>query len=339
MPELSTLAAALVIALVPSAIYLFVLNAIDRYEKEPWTFLLASVGLGAVVAPLLTIAFLALTGRPTALVPAFAPGPNADPVLGIVEELIKGGLLYALVHSVRDEFDDVLDGVVYGAALGAGFGAAESFAYALGGTSLLGGGTIVALVIAGLNQAFYSSVLGAILGAAQHMVRGRRLIVVGLAFATVALLHSFHDTFPLVLSRVVGQPDAAAGVATRSAANVINWLGILTLAVTVVVAWRREARILRAELHDEVAAGLVSDSDYATITSFGGRLGRQAALLRTAGLRPVLQLRRRYAAEGELAFHKWHSTVRANRTPSPARGDELRALIRSLQPDATEEPR
>jgi protease PrsW len=243
----------------------------------------------------------------------------------------KGVLLYALVHSIRDEFDDVLDGVVYGAALGAGFGAAESFTYALGGTSLLAGGTIVALVVAGLNHAFYTAVFGAIVGASQGLARTGHLAVVALALATAALLHAFHDTFPMILSRVLGQPEAAAGFLSRLAANAINWLGIATIAVTVFLAWRREARILRAELRDEVAAGLVSEADFATITSFRGRLGRQGALLRAGGLRPVLRLRRRYAAEGELAFHKWHASVRTNRLPAAGRDEELRALIRELQ--------
>jgi hypothetical protein len=98
----------------------------------------------------------------------------------------------------------------------------------------------------------------------------------------------------------------------------------------VVLAWRREARILKVELQDEVAAGVVSDADYATITSFGGRLGRQAALLRTSGLTAVRRLRRRYAAEGELAFHKWRLTVRNRKLPPVERGDELRAEILRL---------
>ena len=142
MPEPTTIVSALLIAIVPSVAYLLVLNAIDRYEKEPWTILMACVGLGAVVAPILVVLVLVLLGRPAALPPAFAPGLRPDPVVGIVEEVVKGLLLVGLVRSVRDEFDDVLDGVIYGAALGAGFGAAESFLYVVGGTGQLGGDTV-----------------------------------------------------------------------------------------------------------------------------------------------------------------------------------------------------
>ncbi len=329
MPEPSTIVAALVLALVPAALYLLVLNAIDRYEKEPWTFLLASLGLGAVAAPIITVAVLAAAGRPASLPPAFAPGIRPDPMVGIVEEVAKGALLLALVSSVRDEFDDVLDGIVYGAALGAGFGAAETFLYALGGTGLLTGGTVAALVVAGLNHAFYVAVFGAIVGASQRWRGLERAAVVALGAATAAFLHSFHDALPTILARVLGQPDAAVGALSRLTANAVNWLGIATVAAAVLLAWRREARILRLELHDEVAAGLVSEADFATITSFGGRLRRQAALLRTGGVGRALDLRRLYAAEGELAFHKWRAAGR-RRPPAAERGAELRARIREL---------
>jgi len=53
----------------------------------------------------------------------------------------------------------------------------------------------------------------------------------------------------------------------------------------------------------------------------------------------VMRLRKRYAAEGELAFHKWHLHRRsAVNRPDPSRGDRLRDLIRSLD-DAPEAAR
>jgi RsiW-degrading membrane proteinase PrsW (M82 family) len=330
MPDASVILPALLVAVVPSLIYLVVLNAIDRYEKEPWTILLACIGLGAVVAPLIVMGIFVLTGRDATLPPAFAPGLSPDAFTAIVEEVTLGILLIVLVRFVRNEFDDVLDGVIYGAAIGAGFGATESFLYVLGGTDLLSSQTVVSLVVAGLNHAFYMAVFGAILGWAQPLPTMRRWIVTILGLATAAWLHAFHDTLPLILSRVLGQPDAAVGAISRLLADLVNWLGLLTLAVVVVLAWRREARILTVQLKDEVATGVVSEADYATITSFGGRLGRQGSLLRTSGLAAVRRLRRRYAAEGELAFHKWRLTVRNRKLPPAERGDELRAEIRRL---------
>lgn len=346
MPDLNTILVAIALAVVPSLIYLAILNAIDRYEKEPWTILLACIGLGAIVAPVLTLVILVLAGRPAVLPPAFAPGPSPDALVGIVECLVLGVLLIGLVRSVRDEFDDVLDGVIYGAALGAGFGAAESFLYVIGQTTSVQsaaqdptqvGVPIAALIIAGLNHAFYMAVFGALLGWSQQLPRGQRWVAIALGLGTATWLNAFHDTLPVILSRVLGQPDAAVGAAARLIAELVNWLGILTLAVIVALAWRREARILHDGLAEEVASGVVPREDFDTITSFAGRLGRQWTLLRAEGLGPVRRLRRRYATEGELAFHTYQLTRRNRHLPRAERGDELRAEIRRLT-DTQPEP-
>ena len=336
MPDPSTILAAALVAVVPSLVYLFVLNLIDRYEKEPWSILLACIGAGALVAPAVSVVVLVLLGRPASLPPAFAPGPRADALVGLVEELAVGAVLLVIIRTVRGEFDDILDGVIYGSAVGAGFGAAESFLWALGDTHTLGASAVVHLVVAGLNHAFYGAVIGAVIGWAQWLPGARRWIAIALGVATAAWFHAFHDTLPVMLARLLNRPDAAAGTATRVLAEAVNWLGILGLVVIVIVAWRREARVLRAELHDEVADGVVSAEDYATITSFGGRLRRQGVLLRSEGLGSVRRLRARYAAEGELAFHKWKVTVRRGAGVDPARGEALRTLIRSLDDNAPE---
>lgn len=337
MPDPGALGLAAVLALVPSLVYVAVLNAIDRYEKEPWTILVASLGLGAVVAPVVSIAILALTGRPAVLLPDFAPGAGgADPIVGVVEELVKGSLLLVLIHSMRDEFDDVIDGIVYGAALGAGFGAAESFVFAAGGVHGLSGGTIAGLLAAGLNHAFYTAIMGALLGASRSLADRRQAwIVIACAIATAALAHSLHDSLPYVLARLLGRPDAALAVGTRLIAQLANVLGIVTLAGVITVAWQREARVLRDELAEEVASGVVAPTDYATITSGRARLARQYALLRSNGIGDVMALRRLYATEGELAFHKRRLAVRRRRPPVERLG-ELRAAILDLRREIEE---
>jgi RsiW-degrading membrane proteinase PrsW (M82 family) len=333
MPNLETLVVAALLAIVPSLLYLAVLNAVDRYEKEPWTILLASLGLGAFLAPGLSIAALAVLGREATLLPQFAPGAGgADPVRGIVQELVKGGLLLILVHSIRDEFDDVLDGVVYGAAIGAGFAATETFVYALGGVRTLNLDTLAALLVAGLDHAFYAAAFGAVAGWARRLSDVRiRAVVTLYGLLTAALLHAFHDALPSILSRLVERPDDAFGLITRLLAQGINVLGIVTLIVVVWLAGRRESRVLQEQLAEEVDAGVVGREDYATITSTRARLARQRRLRRERGLDDVAVLRRLYALEGELAFHKYRLAVRRRRPPDESRTDALRDEIRSLR--------
>lgn len=341
MPDPATLLTAVLLAGVPSLLYLAILNAIDRYEKEPWTILLACVGGGAVVAPLLSIGLVALAGRPAELTPSLAPGAGgSDPFVAVVQELVKGAILVLLIRSVRSEFDDVLDGVVYGAALGAGFGATETFVYALGGTGGLEPGTMLALLVSGLNHAFYGGVAGAIMGFARRMA-DRRLewLVAVYAILTAALLHALHDALPAITARLIERPDAALGVVTRLIADGVNVLGLVLLAVAVVFAWRREGRVVRDQLRDEVDAGVVPLTDYEALPYARRRLSRQMELYRAGGLGGVRTQRRIYATEGELAFHKWRLTARRRHRPDPARTDELRAEIARLLARLTEERR
>lgn len=318
--------------MVPTLIYLVVLNWIDRYEKEPWTLLLAGVVLGGVVAPLLSMAVLGLSGRGFELTPSFAPRPTgADPVVALVEELIKGGLLLGLIYYVRDEFDDVVDGIVYGAAIGAGFGAGETFLYAIGGVSLPAS-TLFRLMVSGLDHALYTAVFGAVVGYARVLrSRNERWLVIGLGLATAVLLHTLHDAVPTILSRVVPSGFGSTSAATSIIAELIPLLGILTLLVTIMWALRREAGVLRTELLPEVQSGVISQQDYDTITSRRGQLTRTAQVYREHGMAGVRTVRRLYATEGELAFQKRRLVVRTRKRPMETSTDELRGQIKGLR--------
>ena len=331
MPEPSALLAAVLLAGLPSAAYVLILNAIDRYEKEPWKLVIASLVLGAFAVPLVSMAILAVLGHGFALPLGYASGAEPDPVARIVEQVVAAAMLLALVRTVRHEFDDTLDGIVYGAALGAGLGAAETFLYVIGGTSQLQPSTLALLLASGLNQAFYGAVFGAIMGTVAHWRhRDRAWIVIGLGVATAAFLSAFHDTLPSMLSRVVERPDAATGFVTRSIAFLVNVLGIFLLGVIVVIAWRREARILGQYLAPEVKAGVLRPEEVAGLASFRARLARQAGELRRRQFRQMRAIRQLDAIQGELAFHNYRTAVRRE-PPSPEVGEDLRRRIRNLR--------
>lgn len=116
MSETSTILAAVLLAVVPSLLYLVVLNANDRCEPEPWTILVTCIGVGAIVAPLATGAIFAATGRPATLPPAFAPGPRPDVLTAVIEELVLGLLVLGLIRVVRDDYFEQGLGAVPGIA-------------------------------------------------------------------------------------------------------------------------------------------------------------------------------------------------------------------------------
>ncbi len=323
---------AIVLAIAMVAIYLVVLNAIDRYEKEPTSILIACVLLGAIVAPFIVAAIFAVMGRGFDLPLDFVAGGATDAWTGIVEESVSGVLLLILVFLIRDEFDDVLDGIVYGAALGAGFGAAESIWFAIGGTGLLTTESIVALLVSAFNHAFYGAVFGAIVGYARwHGSTTRKWAIIVLGLATAALLHAFHDTLPTIMARVLGRPEDAVAGLSRAIALTIDLLGLVTIFVAVILYWRREAQVLREQLRDEVATGVVTQPDYDTITSARRSIGRQMAALRSRGWRGFVSLHRLYATEAELAFVKRRLEIHRRRRPDESRVDELRTQIGQLR--------
>jgi protease PrsW len=332
IPSLSTFVVAALLAIIPTLIYLVVLNWIDRYEKEPWTLLLAGAIVGGVVAPLISMAILGLSGRGFQLTPSFAPRPTgADPFVALVEELVSGACLLGLVLYVRDELDDVMDGLVYGAAIGAGFGAGETFLYAIGGVALPPQ-ILLRLVISGLDHALYTAVFGAALGAARFMPsRAQRWAVSILGLATAVLLHCLHDAMPTILARLLPSTFGTPGLISSLIAEVIPFVGILTLLVVVLIAWRHEARVLRVELLPEVASGVITQDEFNAVMSRSAQFFNTRRVLRSHGVRGVMTLRRLYATQGELAYEKRRLLIRQRRRPDEATADQLRGQIASLR--------
>jgi|GEM_PF-840859 RsiW-degrading membrane proteinase PrsW (M82 family) len=118
-------------------VYLVIIYRSDKYEKEPFKFVLFvfvwGVFCGVIAAPLNDL-----------IGPLFqASLGNAALIAPFTEEPLKAvGLYYLLTRKqFRDEFNTPLDGIVYGFAAGMGFFAMENFLYFLdpqiGGESLL----------------------------------------------------------------------------------------------------------------------------------------------------------------------------------------------------------
>ena len=118
-------------------VYLIIIYRSDKYEKEPFKFVLFvfvwGVFCGVIAAPLNDL-----------IGPLFqASLGNASLIAPFTEEPLKAiGLYYLLTRKrFRDEFNTPLDGIVYGFAAGMGFFAMENFIYFLdpqiGGESLL----------------------------------------------------------------------------------------------------------------------------------------------------------------------------------------------------------
>ncbi|MEP7378934.1 MAG: PrsW family glutamic-type intramembrane protease [Chloroflexota bacterium] len=322
-------------AVLVSLVYVILLRFIDRYEPDPWRWVLTAFALGAVVVPIVVMGGRLLIGQEFSLPLPYA-SDRPYPGVRIAEQVTVGILLLAFVYAIRAEFDDALDGVVYGAAIGAGLGAAQTVLYAAAayGSSqgLPQGASFATILVSGLNQAAYGGIFGAFLGYAYWYVRGpRSVIVVILGLATAAMASAFHDTLPYMLARLFDRPDVTAGLLTRGAIFAINLVGPLALLIAVLHFIRHESQILRTFLTPEVASGTIGRDDLDEVQSFRSRLDREFGFVRAGRFGDLRLLRRFYRAEGQLAFHLWHMRLGRAGDAATAREEELRARTRDLR--------
>lgn len=299
--EPGTFLTAFVWGVLPAVVLLAIVYWLDRYEKEPLKLLGVALVFGAILAPLAAVLLEdALDIRSSAFVSTAIPFGQLTAATPILEEVIRGLAILAVFLLVRFEVDDLLDGVVYGAVVGIGFGMAADFWAILQAPNL--GQSITpqlpGIMVAGFNHVFYGAVIGLILATARRGTIGRILGAAVVGIAVAAGLHLVHDYLPRWLSSGDAEPGSAAGVIS----NIPNFFGLVALAVLVVWLLGREKVLVGRELQEEVAAGVVTPDEYATVTNSFRRFG---TLSRSLGKGGEWRLRRRlYALEVELAFRK-----------------------------------
>lgn len=116
-------------AIIPMTIYLLILWRQDKYEREPFSFLIIHFLWGAVGAIILSIigSSIFLWFLSFILSESLLDLSGAVIVAPIVEEIAKALILFVTYRSTK--FDNVTDGMLYGAAVGLGFGMTENFLY------------------------------------------------------------------------------------------------------------------------------------------------------------------------------------------------------------------
>ena len=345
VPDPVALGLAATAAVVPVPTYAFLVLQLDRYEREPWRVLVATFLWGAIVATFTSAILNDLIGTIVAgtLGEADAEVVTASAVAPIVEETSKGLVVLLLYWVLRGEFDNVLDGIVYGSLVGIGFAMTENILYF--GRVYLEGGLVglgvlfyVRVVLGGFGHALYTGTTGAALGYAREV--GNRWLAavippVGFAlailqhgawnFAASALLPALlpEDFNPIVMLLVV-MPIYSALLTTP---------GLLTLLAIAIVAWRREARVIRTHLADEVGRGVLTRDEYEVLPLQGERLRRELRALRRRGLGGWVAQRDLHQAATELAFRKWH--LSRGDAPGPLRRvtaeDRYREQIAALR--------
>lgn len=157
--------AGVLLALVPLGLWLPVVLALDRLEPEPPNALVLAFLWGAGVAAL-GAAILNTLGL------VLVTGPLLGEVEGwyvtatfeapIVEEILKGLVLFGMLWFRRHELNGPTDGVIYAAMVGLGFAAVENVTYYISAAEvgILGGTFFVRGVLSPLLHPLFTALTG-----------------------------------------------------------------------------------------------------------------------------------------------------------------------------------
>jgi RsiW-degrading membrane proteinase PrsW (M82 family) len=262
---------ALPLALLPVPFLIALVLLLDRLEPEPRANLVFAfvwgAGIAALLAAVINTAGLVFITQPDL---GKSTGEYVSATFGapVVEETLKGSVLFWLLWRRRQELDGPTDGIIYAAMVGLGFAMMENIGYymgalvrpVLGGVQLLG----VTFVFRGILAPFAHPAFTAMTGigaayAASHR-RGGWALPAGLLAAMV--LHGLWN-----------------GLTVFGPGGIVLAYGMLACVVTgllaVVVADRRRmVKLIWQFLPTYTPTGLVTDADLQMLCSLRRR--RQA---------------------------------------------------------------
>lgn len=291
----------LTVAAVPLVLYVPLGLLVDRYEKEPKWMLAAAFIWGATVAVFLASLLNPLVGGASTL----ARGAGLGTVLrlasvkgAVVEEIVKGAVLFLLFFWQRDEFDNTVDGIVYATMVGLGFAMTENvhrYAEAWAGASglslremVMGRG-----VLSPFSHPLFTAMMGIGLGWAREKesrwVKGLAPLV-GLVVA--------------ILLHMGWNGSIAAGKFLPAYVGVM----VPTFLLMVFVVTREQSRerlIIRKHLSPYVGRGLLGEDEVEMLCRFGGRLEALYIALKLDCIRGLRCEAIFHQAATELAFHRW----------------------------------
>ncbi len=235
-------------AIIPMSIYLILIWKFDRYDREPFKFVLINYFWGALGAIVLSLIGSFLI---TALISIFIKNQiqlsrfGSIAVAPIVEETTKG--FFLLITIANRKFDNITDGIVYGGAIGLGFGMTENFLYFISFAESVSS-WIMLVVIRSLFSAVMHCVstatLGAFLGYAKFKPAEQKIFY-GLIGLVIAIM--IHAIWNFTLNF---KSFAPLGF-------LFLFISILIFIIIFSISVRSERKIIYSELKEEVDNGII----------------------------------------------------------------------------------
>ncbi|HEU4510421.1 MAG TPA: PrsW family intramembrane metalloprotease [Pyrinomonadaceae bacterium] len=315
----------LVTATIPVPIYIALVLWIDRYETEPLWMLATAFFWGALIATF----FAFLLNTTSAGIVGALTNANAAEAFGavvaapIVEETGKAMILLIFFFWKKDEFDGIVDGIVYASMVALGFAMTENILYygraaAAGGSAALTLTLIIRGFFAPFSHPLFTSLTGIGLGLARQSsnVAVKFLTpIVGLLMAI--FMHSIWN----------GSAVLGGGFLFILTYLIVMVPAFLIILIVVLIALRREGRVVREFLVADLERGFLTQEEYNQLGSIMGRMGSSFNALSSSGVRGWRSRMRFNQLASELAFHR----SRVSRGVHSANADEEAAYLYALQ--------
>jgi RsiW-degrading membrane proteinase PrsW (M82 family) len=290
---------ALPLALLPVPLLVTLILLMDRLEPEPRGNLVLCFAWGAGVAALLA-AIINTAGLLFITQPDLGQsnGEYISATFGapVVEETLKGAVLFWLLWRRREEFDGPTDGIMYAAMVGLGFAMMENIGYYIGalvrpevgGAQLLGTTFVFRGLLSPFSHPAFTSLTGIGVAYAATHKRGGWAAVTGLLAAMV--LHGLWNGL------------AKYGLAGIAAAYLLVAWVLLALVAVVVTDRRRTVRLIWRFLPAYEGTGVVTDADLRMLASLRARRAARLRAHRAGGTAAAHQMTNYQLAATELAL-------------------------------------
>jgi len=271
---------ALPLALLPVPLLVALVLLLDRLEPEPRGNLLLCFAWGAGVAALLA-AIINTAGLLFITQPELGQsrGELISATFGapLVEESLKGAVLFWLLWRRRQEFDGPTDGIMYATMVGLGFAMMENIGYYIGalvrpevgGAQLLGFTFVFRGLLSPFAHPAFTSITGIGVAYAATHRRSGWAAVTGL-FGAMAL-HGLWNGL------------ATYGLPGIAVAYVLVACVLIALVAVVVADRRRVVRLIWRFLPAYQTAGVVTEADLRMLSTLRGRRRARLWARRTSG--------------------------------------------------------
>jgi protease PrsW len=290
---------ALLLALLPVPLLIAVVLLLDRLEPEPRGNLVLCFAWGAGVAALLA-AIINTAGLLFITQPELGTsnGQFISATFGapLVEETLKGAVLFWLLWRRRPEFDGPTDGIMYAAMVGLGFAMMENIGYYIsalvqpevGGAQLLGYTFVFRGLLSPFAHPAFTTMTG--IGVAYAATHRRAGWAAAAGLLGAMTLHGLWNG----LSKYGGTGIGAAYLLV---------MGVLIALVAVVVADRRRTvGLIWRFLPAYEAAHVVTDADLRMLSTLRGRRQARRWARRTGGRAAARAMTNYQLAATELAL-------------------------------------